>query len=383
MAPGAGALLAGLEYPDLDELDTWLQARRSEQRARRAKAFEEAITQAEAEQRLGDAIACARQQLADEPSAEVHHRTLIRLHYLDQDMARARSAFQALQQMLEEELGASPSAETLALMRLVDECGSRGLAPARVWATALQRPPRLVGRVRELQALRQALADRRALLLLGEAGMGKSRLLAEGLESAAGHVLVKAQAGDAGVPYATLARLLRRLLEQQRVTPEPGALARLLPEIGPVVTAALVPLPADGERLVLQAAAIGDSGQVLVLDMGEPVKIVDLARDLIRMAGHAPQEIAIEFTGLRPGEKLYEELLADEDATLPTAVPRLRIARLDIRPQRLDELLSTAGAAGSALEDEAVRDALARSVPGYHRTSKSPNAAGRGSAGVS
>ena len=71
----------------------------------------------------------------------------------------------------------------------------------------------------------------------------------------------------------------------------------------------------EAARLVLQAAAIGESGQVLVLDMGEPVKIVDLARDLIRMAGHAPEEIAIEFTGLRPGEKLYEELLADEDAT--------------------------------------------------------------------
>ena len=69
----------------------------------------------------------------------------------------------------------------------------------------------------------------------------------------------------------------------------------------------------EAARLVLQAAAIGDSGQVLVLDMGEPVKIVDLARDLIRLAGHAPEEIAIEFTGLRAGEKLYEELLADAD----------------------------------------------------------------------
>ena len=80
----------------------------------------------------------------------------------------------------------------------------------------------------------------------------------------------------------------------------------------------------EAARLVLQAAAIGDSGQVLVLDMGEPVRIVDLARDLIRLSGHAPEEIAIEFTGLRPGEKLYEELLAGEDTTLPTPHPRLR-----------------------------------------------------------
>jgi FlaA1/EpsC-like NDP-sugar epimerase len=135
----------------------------------------------------------------------------------------------------------------------------------------------------------------------------------------------------------------------------------------------------EAARLVLQAAAIGESGQVLVLDMGEPVKIVDLARDLIRMAGHAPEEIAIEFTGLRPGEKLYEELLADEDATNPTVVPRLRIARLDTQAQRLDELLSTAAAAGVAMDDDAVRDALARSVPGYRRPSQEPNGGGRGS----
>ena len=123
----------------------------------------------------------------------------------------------------------------------------------------------------------------------------------------------------------------------------------------------------EAARLVLQAAALGDSGQVLVLDMGEPVKIVDLARDLIRLSGHTQDEIAIEFSGLRPGEKLFEELLADEDATMATDVPRLRIARLERLPQGLDELLILAGDSGAAPDDRAVRDALLRSVPGYLR----------------
>jgi FlaA1/EpsC-like NDP-sugar epimerase len=89
----------------------------------------------------------------------------------------------------------------------------------------------------------------------------------------------------------------------------------------------------EAARLVLQAAATGESGQVLVLDMGEPVRIVDLARQLIRLAGHTEDEIGIEFSGLRPGEKLYEELLADNETTVPTAVPRLRVARLTDAPQ--------------------------------------------------
>jgi FlaA1/EpsC-like NDP-sugar epimerase len=84
----------------------------------------------------------------------------------------------------------------------------------------------------------------------------------------------------------------------------------------------------EAARLVVQAAALGESGQVFVLDMGEPVKIVDLARDLIRMAGRSEEEVPIVFSGLRPGEKLYEELLADADTTLPTRIERLRIAAL-------------------------------------------------------
>nr|WP_242478005.1 nucleoside-diphosphate sugar epimerase/dehydratase [Rubrivivax gelatinosus] len=120
----------------------------------------------------------------------------------------------------------------------------------------------------------------------------------------------------------------------------------------------------EAARLVLQAGAIGESGQVLVLDMGEPVRIVDLARDLIRLAGQTTQEIPIVFSGLRPGEKLYEELLADADNTLPTAVPRLRVARLAAESGEIGELLRWAGDAALA-DDTDVRDALRRVVAEY------------------
>jgi FlaA1/EpsC-like NDP-sugar epimerase len=79
-------------------------------------------------------------------------------------------------------------------------------------------------------------------------------------------------------------------------------------------------------QLVLQASAIGEGGQICVLDMGEPVKIVDLARNLILLSGLKPDEdIKIEFTGMRPGEKLYEELSTMLEDTAPTAHEKIRI----------------------------------------------------------
>lgn len=83
----------------------------------------------------------------------------------------------------------------------------------------------------------------------------------------------------------------------------------------------------EASQLVLQAAAMGKGGDIFVLDMGEPALILDLARDLIHLSGLSEDEIEIVFTGPRPGEKLFEELLLTEEETLPTRHPKLRIAR--------------------------------------------------------
>ncbi len=120
----------------------------------------------------------------------------------------------------------------------------------------------------------------------------------------------------------------------------------------------------EAARLVLQAAAIGQSGQVLVLEMGEPVKIVDLARDLIRLSGHSADEIQITFTGVRPGEKLFEELLADADNTLPTAITHLRLARLQADVVLPKALLDLATSAQEPNADQ-LRLALMQAVPEY------------------
>jgi FlaA1/EpsC-like NDP-sugar epimerase len=87
-------------------------------------------------------------------------------------------------------------------------------------------------------------------------------------------------------------------------------------------------------QLVLQASAIGEGGQIYVLDMGQPVKIVDLARNMIELAGLKPdQDIKIEFTGVRPGEKLYEELTSMLDDTVPTHHAQVRVFVGNQRPQ--------------------------------------------------
>ncbi len=89
----------------------------------------------------------------------------------------------------------------------------------------------------------------------------------------------------------------------------------------PDITRYFMSIP-EAAQLVLQAGYMGSGGEIFVLDMGEPVRIVDLAREMIRLSGLSESDIKIVFTGLRPGEKLYEEVLADDERTLPTPHPQ-------------------------------------------------------------
>ena len=97
----------------------------------------------------------------------------------------------------------------------------------------------------------------------------------------------------------------------------------------------------EAAQLVMQAGAIGSGGEVFVLDMGEPIKILDLARDLIYLSGHTPdKDIKIVFTGLRPGEKLYEELNFQGEDLLPTRHPKLRVLRSSGAPRDMEEYVA-------------------------------------------
>ena len=122
----------------------------------------------------------------------------------------------------------------------------------------------------------------------------------------------------------------------------------------------------EAAQLVLQAGLMGQSGQIFVLDMGEPIRIVELARMMIRLSGKTEDEVPIAFTGLRPGEKLYEELLADDETTEPTPHPKLRVAK--VAPPTADVAAAVQGwlaEVGPAPEAAAVRAWLQARVPEY------------------
>jgi DNA-binding SARP family transcriptional activator/tetratricopeptide (TPR) repeat protein len=272
------ALLPELPEPEDASLAAWLHsARRSWQEPRRA-ALERALADAEAAGRFDDALARATEAVALNPEAEQPRRALARVHYLRQDRARALAELDALQALLARQHGAAPSAATEALRRLVlaqptaaamDPAASRGELPA-----ALLRPPQLVGRDAERLQLREALDSGAACLLLGEAGLGKTRLIDDVLLGRAGATSVKAQSGDATVPYATLARLVRRLLGDGAEAAQAGGLQALAPWLPAPLTPG-VPLPRSPVAAEAPRLALLESLRALWQRLGLRVVAVD------------------------------------------------------------------------------------------------------------
>jgi len=102
----------------------------------------------------------------------------------------------------------------------------------------------------------------------------------------------------------------------------------------PEITRYFMAIP-EAAQLVLQASLIGEGADIFVLEMGQPIKILDLAKDMINLSGLQEGEIDIKFTGLRPGEKLYEELLADDEKTKPTSHTKIRIANTTNQDEKI------------------------------------------------
>ncbi|HID96581.1 MAG TPA: polysaccharide biosynthesis protein [Thermodesulfobacteriaceae bacterium] len=121
-------------------------------------------------------------------------------------------------------------------------------------------------------------------------------------------------------------------------------------------------------QLILQAGAIGTGGEIFVLDMGEPVRIDDLARQMIRLSGFEPgRDIRIEYTGIRPGEKLYEELFYSSEALAPTRHPKIRLARAhtSVTWKEIEKMLEILERSCEQYDIPALRMILKDLVPEY------------------
>jgi len=257
------------------ELDAWLARQRAERAARRHAQLQARIEALEAAGDAAAALPLAQELLAAEPLSEDAHRRVMRLHYLLGDRAAAMLAFDRCEQLLKHEVGTRPSAATLELLALIDA----GRAPppppdAAVWQGPLPasvlRPPRLIGREAELAALGTGWQAGALVLVVGEAGIGKSRLLQSLATRPDSVAFASARPGDSLVPYASLARLLRQvhaiapaaLAALPRATQE--RLAPLLPGIAPEpASPARRTSPAEAAEALLQAASPELEGLVL------------------------------------------------------------------------------------------------------------------------
>jgi FlaA1/EpsC-like NDP-sugar epimerase len=135
----------------------------------------------------------------------------------------------------------------------------------------------------------------------------------------------------------------------------------------PDVTRFFMTIP-EACQLILQAGSMGEGGEIFILDMGTPIKIADMARDLIRLSGFEPDvDIKIEYIGMRPGEKLYEELITDGENIVPTRHEKIMVLKgiecdLALLNGKIDELVGLA----QGQNTDGIKAKLRQIIPEYH-----------------
>lgn len=241
LAPGVGhdlaqthTLLADVTLDLGGDYAAWLLRQREQRHAGNLQALQAEAERCEQAGQYEAALPHAQALLRLAPLSEAAHRRVMRLHYLVGDRAAALLAFDACEQVLKNEVGTRPSAETLHLLQALEAAQGQGLGLTQPKAlpVSLRRPPQLLGRDPVLAQLQQSWQHLQHFALLGEPGQGKTRLLEHLAAHWPGALLVRARPGDEAVPLAMLARLVEQVDSAHpslRNTPAGQALRQGLP----------------------------------------------------------------------------------------------------------------------------------------------------------
>ncbi len=266
----APVLLEGHSYDDCPDLGEWVIAERERLLEIVRRALETEADRLEAAGDVRPALRLAQQLSALDPLSEADYRRVMRLHYLAGDRGQAMAAFQRCREVLHETFGLEPLPDTVELARAIDRGsfsapGGRA-RPSAALPIALLRPPRLVGRARAWQALEDAWQRVHTIIVVGEAGIGKSHLMHDFAASRGEMLVTRGMPGDRNVAYASKARSLAAILREHPEYADEAwvrdELARILPELFPR-PAGQTPIADESQKLRLFEAAARVLGHAL------------------------------------------------------------------------------------------------------------------------
>ncbi len=344
-APGA-ELLSG-EPEQGDDFGQWLAVQRRAQGQARRRQLLQGLAAAEQAGDLDTALQHAQALLALDAQDESHHAAVMQVHFLRGEATAGLAVFNALGQGLAARFGTQPSTPTQTLASALRRLGQTpwpGVAAARrgPLPVTLRRPPVMVGRATEQAAVRDAWQAGLAVLVEGEAGMGKSRLLFECLADQPGLTLQAAgRPGDSGAPYSSLARLLQPLLGS-RAALSPAARQAL------VCIGASPPAPVSAGAEDSAGASALPAGALhgAVLELLQRAAVGSVSLDDLHFADAATLEL---LSGLVAADAPCRWLFAQRPAETPAATTALRHALTELQRLAVVVLTPLDGPATAAL----------------------------------